>query len=103
MHYANNQNIDVFILIAVFFRCWTRNKTGKLENFRLSHMWYLNDYATEQLENFYLGEEKYHHILKDVVYSQKNRRRKNDNDKNNKKKTLNSWEYVGNKICREIR
>jgi len=59
-------------------------------------MWYLNDYATEQLESFYLGEEQHRGILKEVVYSG------GGNSKKSQKKTVNSWDYVGNKICRVI-
>lgn len=53
-------------------------------------MWYLNDYGTEQLDKYYLEEEEHDRILREVVYKRKG------------SKKLNSWDFVGSKICREV-
>jgi hypothetical protein len=57
-------------------------------------MWYLNDYGTEMLDKYYLGEEEHDKVLKEVVYSGRS--------SSKKKRKLNSWNSVGSKLCREF-
>jgi hypothetical protein len=63
-------------------------------------MWYLNDYGTEMLDKYYLGEEEHDKILEEVVYS--GRSSSSSSSSSKKRKRLNSWNFVGSKLCREF-